>query len=183
MSLNLLKQELRDFKSNLLEMSMEKNLHEDELIKLVDSTISKENITEILILIYSNSKSDLQSVKSYQVKTIIEVIDKLEAFITEYQHALKAMDNKISANIKDLYVKINNIDETMKYKLKDKFLNTWYGKVIFGIGTAIFIVFMFFYLYRLDPEGARFTSTIFNSIVDKTIDASKPTNSTENGDK
>ena len=71
MSLNLLKQELRDFKSNLLEMSMEKNLHEDELIKLVDSSITKENITEILILIYSNSKSDLQSVKSYQVKTII----------------------------------------------------------------------------------------------------------------
>ena len=56
MSLTLLKQELRDFKSNLLEMSMEKNLHEDELIKLVDSSITKENITEILILIYSNSK-------------------------------------------------------------------------------------------------------------------------------
>ena len=36
--------------------------------------------------------------------------------------------------------------------------------------------------YLLDPEGARFTSTIFNSIVGKTIDASKPT-SGENGDK
>ena len=120
MSLNLLKQELRDFKSNLLEMSMEKNLHEDELIKLVDSSITKDNITEILILIYSNSKSDLQSVKSYQVKTIIEVIDKLEAFITEYQNALRAMDNKVSVNIKDLYVKINSIDETIKYKLKNK---------------------------------------------------------------
>ena len=54
--------------------------------------------------------------------------------------------------------------------------------MIFAIGTGIFIVFMFFYLYRLDPEGARFTSTIFNSIVGKTIDASKPT-SGENGDK
>lgn len=182
MGVNLLKQELRDFKSNLLEMSMEKNLHEDELIKLVDSSSNKDNIAEILILMYSNSKSDLQSVKSYQVKTIIEVIDKLEAFITEHQHILKDMENNMSTNIRDIYIRLNNIDDTIKYKLKDKFINTWYGKVTFGIGVSIFIVFMFFYLYRLDPEGARFTGTIFNSILDKTIETSKPING-ENGDE
>lgn len=182
MGVNLLKQELRDFKSNLLEMSMEKNLHEDELIKLVDSSSNKDNIAEILILMYSNSKSDLQSVKSYQVKTIIEVIDKLEAFITEHQHILKDMENNMSTNIRDIYIRLNNIDDTIKYKLKDKFINTWYGKVTFGIGVSIFIVFMFFYLYRLDPEGAKFTGTIFNSILDKTIETSKPING-ENGDE
>lgn len=182
MGVNLLKQELRDFKSNLLEMSMEKNLHEDELIKLVDSSANKDNIAEILILMYSNSKSDLQSVKSYQVKTIIEVIDKLEAFITEHQHILKDMENDISCNIRDIYVRLNNIDDTIKYKLKDRFLNTWYGKVIFGVGTAVFIVFMFFYLYRLDPEGAKFTGTIFNSIFDKTMDVGNSVGG-GNGDK
>lgn len=170
MSLDILRQELREFKSNLLELSMDKNLQEDELVKLVNSSINKDNILEVLILMYSNSKSDIQSVKSYQVKTLIEIVDKLEASMVEYNSQIITLDNKFTSNIKDIFTRLDSIDETIDYRLKTKFINTWYGKVMFGIGTAIFIVICFFYLYRLDPEGAKFTSNIFNSLFDKTIE-------------
>ena len=173
MSLEKIREELRKFKSSLLELSMEKNIQEDELVRLVNSSADKESLLEVLILIYSNSKSDAQSVKSYQIKTLVEIVDKLEASIVSYNELFLLMDAKINNNFKDIYTRLDVIDDTIDYKLKTRFINTWYGKVIFGIGTALFVVFMFFYLYRLDPDGAKFTSDIFNNMFDKTINTSK----------
>ena len=85
MSLNLLKQELRDFKSNLLEMSMEKNLHEDELIKLVDSSITKENITvdSFKDFVLELERNNLKNISKEDKKTMVAKI------IRTYEEAKK----------------------------------------------------------------------------------------------
>lgn len=172
MSLDKLRQELREFKSSLLELSMDRSMQEDELIKLVNSTSSKDNLIEVLILMYSNSKSDVQSMKSFQIKTLIELVDKLEASIVSYNDQLLAINNKVDNHNKDINYRLDVIDETIDTKLKSSFFNTWYGRILFIVFIGIFILIVFFGLYRIDPDSAKFSSDVFGKLFDKTIDTS-----------
>lgn len=172
MSLDKLRQELREFKSNLLELSMNRSMQEDELIKLVNSTSSKDNLIEVLILMYSNSKSDIQSVKSFQIKTLIELVDKLEASIVSYNDQHMIINNKVDNHNKDINYRLDVIDETIDNTIKHRFTNTWYFRILFGVGIGVLIVIVFFGLYRIDPDGAKFSSDVFGKLFDKTVETS-----------
>lgn len=143
------KSEIRQMKDNLFELQRETPI--EQVHKLLQLDVD-DKTKETLILLYSNTEATLQSVKTFQVKSLLSVMDKLEEAVNEYTIGIKNLDTTHQTEIRQLESKIAAIEKELKH-IKDAsfFAQKWLKWLIPTCG----IMLLLWGMYIVSPEASK----------------------------
>lgn len=153
------KSEIRQLKDNLFELQRETPV--EQVHKLLQLNVD-DKTKETLILLYSNTEATLQSVKTFQVKSLLSVIDKLEEAVNEYTIAIKNLDTQHQTEIRQLESSIAAIEKDLKH-IKDAsfFAQKW----VKYLGAVCLVMVGLWGLYIINPEASKWMVDSIHKLI------------------
>lgn len=144
---NTLKTEIRDLKDQLFNLQADPNTQ--QLYKIVKLDVNDE-VKETLMLLYSDTEATVQSLKTFQTKTLLLVLDKLEESVTDNSINLNALASQRNEYIGKLEYKLSLIDR----EIHDlKVIKEVFVKRFFWILVCLLPLVVFWIMYLVAPDA------------------------------
>lgn len=169
-----LKNELRDLKNSLFNLQSERSA--EDIHKILEVKGLSDEATETMVLLHSNIKADIQAIKLFQIKTLVMVVDKLEAITNEASNRLRNLRIETDKEINSLKNRLDKQGRELdELKTRGLFNNKMF-KILFPIFLTMLFLVM---LHNFNPDATQWAGDWIKSMFGSSVsDAAAATNAT-----